>query len=87
MAQQASGYHVDRSMVHTSQEPMSSLANIEEADLKLAASAINDKDLVQAGWLTGTKLFFLFAGSKLRDQAGCNMGLEALVSSRQQISE
>ena len=68
-------------------KPMPRLANMEEADLKLAVSAINDKDLVQAGWLAGTNIFFLFAGSKLRDQAGCSMGLEALVLSRRRISE
>ena len=43
LAQQASGYHVDHSMVHISQEPMSNLANTEEADLKLTTSATNDK--------------------------------------------
>ena len=42
MAQQASGYHVGRGMFHISQEPMSCLASIEEAELELTTLATNE---------------------------------------------
>ena len=42
MAQQASGYHVDRGMFHISQRPMSSLANVGEAEPKPTVSATNE---------------------------------------------
>ena len=42
LAQQASDYHVDRGMFHISQRPMSSLANIGEAESEPTVSATNE---------------------------------------------
>src|SRR3989337_4547011 len=43
LAQQASGYHVDRGMFHISERPMSSLFNIGEAEPEPPVSATNEK--------------------------------------------
>ena len=43
LAQQASIYHVSHGMFHVSHKPMSCFANMERAELKLIASASNEK--------------------------------------------
>ena len=43
LAQQASGYHVDHGMFHISQNPMSCLTSIEEAEPEPTDSVINKK--------------------------------------------
>ena len=52
LAQQAFGYHVDRGMFHISQRPMSSLANVGEAEPEPTISATNEK-LMQEKIKTG----------------------------------
>ena len=42
LAQQASGYHIDRGVFHISYEPMSVLANVDKAGLKPIDSATNE---------------------------------------------
>ena len=43
LVQQTSGCHVDHGMFHISQKPMSSLANMGEAELEPTTSATNEK--------------------------------------------
>ena len=60
LAQQASGYHVDRGMFHISQRPMSSLANVGEAEPEPTISATNEKLMQEKIKTGGNPLLIIF---------------------------